>query len=160
MRKTLETICLIALAAQIWITWQALVGPEKLPDRIPFHFDAAGNPNGWGSPASLILVPAMAAGFYLLLTVIVLFPSTFNYPVEVTEENRPRLQALAQDMFAWLKAEIVCFFAWLGWGLIQAARHPGQVFAPTGVLVFLLVVFSTLGWYIVAMRRGSQAPMA
>jgi uncharacterized membrane protein len=157
MRKILETVSLIALAVQIWITWRALAGPYRLPDRIPVHFDAAGNPNGWDTPGSLILVPVMAVGFYLLLSVVARFSSAFNYPLTVTAENLPRLQALAVDVFAWLKAELVCFLAWIQWGLIQAARHPGQPFAPTPVLVYVAIAWGTVAWSIMAMRKAAKA---
>ena len=47
MRKTLEAVGLGALAVLFWDTYRALYGPDPLPDRIPTHFDIAGQPNGW-----------------------------------------------------------------------------------------------------------------
>jgi hypothetical protein len=42
--------------------------------------------------------------------VVARFPSAFNFPVGVTAENRPLLEALTLDMIAWLKMEMVCLF--------------------------------------------------
>ena len=53
MRKTLEVVGLGMLAVLYWITYAALHGPERLPDRIPTHFDISGQPNAWGSPGFL-----------------------------------------------------------------------------------------------------------
>lgn len=158
MRKLLEMISLTALGIQVAITVLALFGDQKLPDRIAIHFDAAGNPDGWSSPAMLLLLPSVAVINYLLLTVVTKFPSAFNYPVRVTVANRLRLQALALDMIAWLKAEIVCLFARMQWVTIQVARHPEQGTLPSMMPVALVVVFATVTFYIAAMFRVAKEP--
>ncbi len=157
MRKTLEAISLAALVLLVWITWRALCGPGHLSGSVPTHFDLAGRPDGWGSPAMLLLVPAVAALLYLLPTVVRRFPSAFNYPVPVTTENQPRLQALALDMIACLKAELICLFAWLQSLAIQAARHPGEgLHAPfVTIPASVVLVFATIAWHIKAMRRAA-----
>jgi uncharacterized membrane protein len=158
MRKNLEAISLAALAVQFWITYRALYGPVPLPDRIPTHFDLAGNPNGWGSPAMLLLFPVLTAGIYLLITIVARFPAAFNYPVRVTAENRPRLQALALSMIVWLKMEIVCLFAWMQWATIQTARH-AQPGLPVALMpVTLVAVFVTIVWHIAAMFKARRNP--
>lgn len=158
MRKLLEMISLTALGLQISITALALFGDQKLPDRIPIHFDNAGNPSGWGSPAMLLLLPLVAVINYLLLTVVTKFPSAFNYPVRVTVANRLRLQGLALDMIAWLKAEIVCLFARMQWVTIEVARHPQRGMPPSMMPVALVVVFATVTFYIAAMFRVAKEP--
>ena len=102
----------------------------------------------------------MALALYLLMTVVARFPSAFNYPVRVTAENRLQLEALALDMILWIKAEVVCLFAWIQWFTIEAARHshgglPGAFFP-----VYLLVLFGTVAWFIVAMRRAAHTRSA
>ncbi len=166
MRKILEAISLGAVSVSAFLAWSARYGPNRLPDRIPTHFDMAGHVNGWGSSASLPLLPLTALGIYLMITVMVAvlhrFPALFNYPVEVTDENRPRLQALALAMVAWIKAETMCLFAWIQWMTIQAARMPDGEFLPTsgysvGMLGMVALLLVTIGWFIVAMVRAGQA---
>jgi uncharacterized membrane protein len=157
MRKTLETISLADLALQAAITFSVLYGPGRLPNRIPTHFDMAGHPNGWGSPSMLLLLLLVAGILYLLMTTVARYPSVFNYPVRVTAENRPRLEELALGMIAWLKAEMLCLFAWIQWVTIQSARHPQQGIPGASAPVFIAVIFVTVGWFIVAMFRAGQA---
>jgi uncharacterized membrane protein len=162
MRKTLEAISLGALAVLAFLTWSALYGPNHLRDKIPTHFDMAGHVNGWGTSSSLVLLPVVALGVYLLLSAIVRFPAFFNYPVAVTDQNRPRLQALACDMISWIKAEMVCLFAWIQRMTIHAARMPDGGFLPTsgfmvGTLGLVALLLGTVGWFIVAMLRAAQA---
>jgi uncharacterized membrane protein len=156
MRKSLEAISLIALAVLFWITWQALNGPVPLPGRIPTHFDAAGNPNGWGPPSTLWLLPVVAAGLYLLISILAQFPRAFNYPVRLTVENQARLAALTLQMIAWLKVELVCLFAWIQWSIIESIRQGEGKLSPALVPVFLTAVFATLGWHIAAMFRAAR----
>jgi len=156
MRKSLDAIALIALALLTWITYRALYGPEPLPQRIPIHFDFAGNPNGWGSPSMLLLFPVVALAVYLLITVVAFLPAAFNYPVPVTAENRPRLQALALDMITWLKTELICLFTWIQWTIVEAARHGRNGLSPAHMPVALVAIFGTILWYFVAMRRAAR----
>jgi uncharacterized membrane protein len=157
MRKTLEFLGIIALATLFWMTWAALHGPNPLPDRVPTHFDAAGNPNAWGSPSAMVFFPAIAAGLYLLMSVVTLFPEAFHYPVRTTPANIARLQAITLGMIAWLKLELACLFAVLQWAFIQSARSgEGRLF-PMILPVSILVIFGTIGWHLVATFRAANA---
>ena len=157
MRKSLEAIALIAVALLVWITWAALSGPNRLPDRIPTHFDAAGNANGWGSPAALILLPIVAIGLYFAMSITALFPGAFHYPVRATRMSLPRLHSITLSMICWLKAELSGFFAILQWAIIRAARSgQGSLFAFLAPAL-LVVVFSTIGWHFVAIFHAAKA---
>jgi hypothetical protein len=157
MHRILEIVSLAALAALFAITALALYGPERLPGRIPTRFDALGRPEAWGSPRMLLLLPAVAAVIYLLMTWVARHPSAFNFPVRVTPRNRQRLENLALAMIAWLKAEVVCFFAWIQWSAIRAARHPGQGFSALLMPVLLAAVFATIIGHIAAMFSAARS---
>jgi hypothetical protein len=156
MRKILEALALAALVVQGLLTWRAFLGPDHLPSRVPLHFDAAGNPDGWGTPATLLFFPGIAVFIYLLFTVVTRFPSAFNYPVRVTPQNRVRLEELALGMIAWLKVELIWLFAAIQWSIVEAARRHFNV-APAGFMpIALIAVFATVGWHIAAMFRTSR----
>jgi uncharacterized membrane protein len=159
MRKNLEIVGLAALAFLCWITVCAFYGPSRLPAKIPTHFDLAGNPNAWGSPSMLWLLPVMAVVIYGLITLVSFFPSAFNYPVPVTPENRPRLQALSLQMVAWLKVELAFFFAFLQWFILAAVRSGHGHLSVWIVPLFLVLVFGTCIGYIVAMVRAAPPRM-
>ena len=161
MRKSLEVVALAALTIQIWMTWQALHGAARLPGRIPTHFDFAGNPNGWGSPPTLLIYPLVAAILYALITATAMFPAAFNYPaqVQVTAENLARLQAIALDMIAWLKAELVCLFAWIQWAAIRAAHNPQRGLPGYMAPIAIVLILGTIGWFLMAqIRAGRPSP--
>jgi uncharacterized membrane protein len=156
MRKLLEFIGLAALGGLFWLTWSALYGPNRLPDRVPTHFNAAGTPNAWGSPSGMILLPVIAGSLYLLMSVVSMFPGAFHYPVRVTAQNIARLQAVTLGMVAWLKVELACLFAALQWALIQSARSGDGHLFPMILPVFIVVVFGTIGWHLIAIIRAAS----
>jgi hypothetical protein len=156
MRKTLETIGIAALAFMFWITYSALYGADRLPDRIATHFNLRGQADGWGSPTILLLLPIIALASYAGLTIVARFPAVFNYPVRVTEENRGRLQAVALKMIAWIKVELACLFAWIEWAIVGAARE-GRFRIPAELAgVCFVATFATIGWYIVTLFRTAR----
>jgi uncharacterized membrane protein len=154
MRKTAEFLSVAALAALVLITINALYGPHPLPGQIPTHFDLLGRANGWGSPRSLLFFLLFSIAMYLLLTLVSRFPSLFNYPVKVTELNRPQLQQLALSLLSWTKAEVLVFFVWMDFAMVQAARNPDRGLSPYPLGVFGVIVFATIFGHIVAMFRA------
>ncbi|MGO9336946.1 MAG: DUF1648 domain-containing protein [Terracidiphilus sp.] len=157
MRKTLEAIGIAFLALLAWITWSALNGPNPLPQRIPTHFNAMGEPNAWGSPATLWLLPAVAAFVFLLISVVSMFPAAFNFPVRSTPMNRPRLVALTLQMMAWVKVELVSLFLYIQWSIIESVRQVHAALSPVIVPLFLVAVFVTLAAHGVAVFRAARA---
>ncbi|HET7103900.1 MAG TPA: DUF1648 domain-containing protein [Terracidiphilus sp.] len=158
MRRWLETVGLAALFIQLWMAWMAVAGPHRLPNRIPTHFDAAGNPNGWGSPTVLLFLVFVATSVYVVLTVVARFPARFNYPVRVTARTQQRVQDLTLDMLSWFKAELASLFAVLQWGMIKAARSgDGRLHVPV-VTLFIVVLLGTGAWYLVAVLRAARTP--
>ena len=157
MRKILEFVSLAALALLVGMTTAALAGAHRLPDRVPTHFDAAGQANAWGSPRALLALPIVALALYVLMTVVSRHPSVFNFPVRVTSANRSRLEGLALEMIAWLKAEVLCLFAWIQSMTIELARSGQGRLSPWFMPVTLGAVFATIVWYVAAMRRAGRA---
>jgi hypothetical protein len=155
MRKLLHILALAALAILLGITYDALYGPNHLTGRIPTHFGLDGQPNAWGEPKMLLMLPAVAAFLYLIMTVASRFPGAFNYPVRVTAQNRPRLQGIALNMIAWLTAETVSLFAALQYFIVQAVRTQHNALPPALMLIAIVLIFFTMALHIAAMRRAA-----
>lgn len=157
MRKTLEVVAFLALAILFWITYTALNGPEQLPLRIPTHFDISGQPNAWGSPQFLWLLPLVGTGLYLLMTVLgsIRF-RRYNLPVRVTEANLPFIQDQTAIMVACIKTEVLVLFAWIQWNIIEGARAGQFHLSPLMIPAFLAVIFATIGWFLATIIRGAR----
>jgi hypothetical protein len=156
--RILEALSLAALAVLVAETALALFGSAPLPARVPTHFNAVGSPDAWGSAAALWLLPAIAVTLYLLMTWVARHPAAFNYPARVTPINRQRLEGVALSMIAWLKAELLSFFALIQWTIVRAARHPDRAISPVPMPLLLALVFLTVGIHLVAIFRAGRMP--
>jgi len=149
LREACSIVALVAIVAGVWLAW------PQLPERIPTHFLAAGAPDGYGPKAAIWFLPAISIFLYLLLTVVTRFPRSFNYPVKVTDENRPRLEPLALGLLGWVKAEVLFILAWITLGTIRVALGKAAGLGPAFLFVSLGVVAVTIGWYMRGMFRAA-----
>ncbi len=82
----------------------------QLPDIIPIHFDAAGNPDSYGNKATLFLLPGIAILMFLFISYINTHPEWFNYAVQITAENAREQYSNACRMLRLLKVSIMLIF--------------------------------------------------
>lgn len=157
MRKTIEVLGLMVLGYLHWLTYSALHGTDPLPNRIPTHFDISGQPNAWGPPQTLWILPVIGLGLYVLLTALasIRFPR-YNLPVRVTQANLPYIQQKTSEMVAWIKTEMLCLFVYIQSAIIHSAGINEFRLSPAIVPVFMAAVLATVGIYLFAMIRGAR----
>lgn len=101
----------ISIAAAAWMFWDVFCMWKIMPERLPSHYNAMGQPDAYGGKSTAFALPVVAA---VLLTLMLFFrrkPQHWNFPVPVTEENRDRLYGLAYDMLHWLALAVMLIFA-------------------------------------------------
>jgi uncharacterized membrane protein len=129
---------------------------SMLPEKIPTHFNFAGEADGFGNKKDLFILAISATILYILLSILNRFPHIFNYPVEVTEHNAPKLYQLGNQMLRSLK-----FLTILAMCLVQifnvniAKNNEGSL--PNVIIfgVIGLILIST-GYFIIKMFRISN----
>jgi uncharacterized membrane protein len=120
---------------------------QFLPERIPTHYNFAGVPDAHGSKTTLLFLPLIGAGLFVMLTVVGLNPQSMNLPVKVTEENRELVYAQAVRFIHFLRLLIGVLFGYLIWGTIQvgmgnqAQLDSRILFGLLGVLGLVMVWF-------------------
>lgn len=87
-----------------------LINLKNLPETIPGHFNATGQPDGYGSRSTLFLLPMIGIFLYLLMTILEAFPHIYNFPVEITDENAPVQYLIATRLIRILKTVILVLF--------------------------------------------------
>ena len=67
----LNGLCLIILVSTILflaVTW------SKIPNKVPMHYDFAGNIDRWGSKLEILILPVITWIMYIFMTIIGKFP--------------------------------------------------------------------------------------
>jgi uncharacterized membrane protein len=147
LERTTLDLFLDGLAIASWMSGLAVVlsSWSDLPERLPMHFDMAGQPNRWGPRGELFVLPTIS--FVLLISMAVLsrFPHIYNYLVVITEQNAPRQYRLAVRLIQSLNILLQALFAVIVWIVIRASQghsHPGVWLVPVlvaGTFVLLIV---------------------
>jgi uncharacterized membrane protein len=151
LEKVLEVVGVLLLLFMVGLL---LVSWPSVPETIPTHFNAAGQPDNYGGKGSLVVVPIVALVLYALLTVVSFFPQVFNFPWRITEQNAEAQYRLARTLLTWLKVELLATMTYILWMQTQAALNhlPGLGF--WFLPVALVVIFGTIGWGIRLMYRA------
>jgi uncharacterized membrane protein len=122
---------------------------SSLPDTIPSHFNAAGQPDDYGGKGTLWMLPATGLFFFILMTIVEQFPQIYNYPVEITEENAERQYRNAVRLIRLLKTLILIIFSFLSFKTIQTAAGKSSGLGKAFLPVFLLITFGIIIIFIV-----------
>ncbi|MFJ6209060.1 DUF1648 domain-containing protein [Lysinibacillus sp. NPDC092081] len=59
----------------------------KLPEKIPGHFNGAGEVNRWGSKIEILILPFIGIFLWILLGLLEKAPHMHNYPARLNESN-------------------------------------------------------------------------
>lgn len=144
-QKAIEFITVIILLGTLIyliLSW------GKLPDKIPAHYNPAGVVDRWGSKNEILTIPIMSIALYILLTIVSFFPSIWNVPVKITEENRWFVYYNLKTMLILIKLEIIILFSYITYCNIKV-QSLGGWFLP----IELIMIFGTLTYYLIKVTR-------
>lgn len=137
-----------ALAIAGWMSGLCVVLASwpDLPERLPMHFDLAGDPNRWGPRGELFVLPTIGLVLLVGMNILSRVPHVYNYLVVITEENAPRQYRLAVRLIQSLNILLQSLFAVIAWIVIRASQglsHPGVWLVPALVAAtfVLLIVY-------------------
>lgn len=147
---------LIALLLVLYSFFLIRTKIPRLPARIPTHFNAAGQANGWGSPESLwhlLLAQILTCGLPLLIPALarsrpgMVHLGTRNLS-DFTPAQRERIMPLLSDMVGSMSVLLGCLFCVLVRETIHAALSAHPYFSPGWVGVFLAGMAALLFYYL------------
>jgi uncharacterized membrane protein len=144
------------LALAGWMSGLAaiLFTSRLLPDRLPVHFDLAGNPDRWGTRLELFVPSGISLVLFIGLVLLTRIPHTYSYIVEITPKNAPRQYGLAVRLLRSLNVLMQWLFAAITWTIIRAAQ--GSI--SPGVWLIPILVAGTFVLLIVYLVKASSDP--
>lgn len=140
---------LLALAFLVLLIALPFIYLQSLPERIPIHFNGAGQPDGYGNRSSIWILPVTGIFLYLLLSVISAFPHIYNFPVKITNDNAEVQYRIATRLIRVLKVLILLLFCFLSFQTIRTAAGKAAGLGKSFLPVFLLLTFGVIVFYIV-----------
>lgn len=138
-------VVLIGMYAYLILRW------NYLPDRIPGHYNFAGEVDRWGDKGELVFLPVVTTFLYLLLTVVTFFPSAWNIPVKITDSNRDKVYGTVKNMLILMKIEIMMIFFYILQNSVNA-----RAISPYFLPVFLIVIFGTIAFFLTKTIRAGK----
>ena len=140
----LAPVIYAALLLFVAVRWRSL------PERIPTHYDFAGNVTGWGSRWMLAAMPAMGLLVDIAMAVSLRFPQSWNTGVKITVRNRVRVVRVIRDLIADLRISIALMMCVLTlWITLRPETVPGWVLT---VITLPLILIPILRYFIRILR--------
>jgi uncharacterized membrane protein len=148
-RTTIDWVTeFVAFIFLILLIAMPLIYYNKLPEAITVHFNAAGQPDGYGSRSTLWILPVTSLFLYLLFTILEAFPHIYNYPVEITPDNAFKQYRLATRLMRILKTVILMIFSFLSYKTIRTATGEAAGLGKAFLPIFLLLTFGVIIIYV------------
>lgn len=150
LQNAMDRIALVALVG--FLTYFLIYWPG-LPERVPVHFNGAGQPDSYGHKATLLILPLITVAMYFLMTIINKRPYTFNYPVKITEANAERQYTLARNMISGLNAALIVAFFYMAWRTGMLLQGEADGLGPMFLPIFLGITLAPIVIYMVLAFR-------
>lgn len=129
---------------------------ELLPETIPTHFNAAGEPDSYGRKATLLILPALGTILFISMTVLNRFPHRFNYPTTITPENALRQYTIATSMIRYLKLAIVVVFLMIVVGTIRTVSGNASGLGAWFLPLFMGMIFLPIGCFLIISLQNTK----
>lgn len=152
MRKEIIYLIMTIVGALLLLgsTILMIVMWPQVPDRVPTHFNFAGEADAYGGKGALIGLCVLAWVMFIGLTILMKFPNTWNIPVKVTAENRARLYGITKGMLEVTKFLVVLLMVVLLVGITIAAQIPKFLMMALVAAILLAII---IGMYLLFKNR-------
>lgn len=141
----MDLLCILCLfCIFIWIiaVW------KDIPNKIPVHYDLAGNINRYGNKIQILYLPIISSVLYLMTEVLEKKPHTWNVGVKVTEKNQTQVYQTLLYMIGTLKWLVVFGFSYMTiYSILGTPLAVGFIFG------YLIMIFGSLAFWLVKLYK-------
>ncbi|MCR5466370.1 MAG: DUF1648 domain-containing protein [Lachnospiraceae bacterium] len=132
--KAVAFLCCAATAVIVAVRW------NKLPDKIPTHFELNGEPNGYSGKEMLIVLLVVMVAISGLMYLSEMFPKLWNLPVKITDANREFVYRTAKYFMEVETIIIITLLAGPIIAIVFSKTYPGWIiFIQLGVFTVAFV---------------------
>lgn len=140
--EILGLIMLIGTPLYLLIRW------SSIPDKLPMHYNFAGEIDRWGGKGEILFLVVMIWILYLMISLVEHFPSIWNTGVQVTSENRARVYRTLKYMVKTLKLVMTLIFTFLIFNTVAGTPLP-RWFTPA----YLILIIGDFAFWLIRLYR-------
>ncbi|HAC16186.1 MAG TPA: hypothetical protein DCE78_09635 [Bacteroidetes bacterium] len=151
--KLIEIISWITLIF-VWVT--IVMNYSALPDTIPVHFGASGEPYSYGNKATIIILGFVMTFVFGMMSLLNRVPHIFNYPVKITPENARYQYTLATKLIRYINLSVVFLITFIIIMTMKIAHGEADGLGVWSLVTFMLIVFGPIANYFYKSFRASK----
>ena len=140
--EILGLIMLIGTPLYLLIRW------SSIPDKLPMHYNFAGEIDRWGGKGEILFLVVMIWILYLMISLVEHFPSIWNTGVQVTSENRARVYRTLKYIVKTLKLVMTLIFTFLIFNTVAGTPLP-RWFTPA----YLILIIGNFAFWLIRLYR-------
>jgi len=146
-----------------WVGWIAAILPfvlifyyfKDLPNQIPIHFNAVGEPDDYGSKNMIYGIAAVGLAVYGVLFYLNKHPQLLNTPIKIHEENANIQFYLLQKMTRHIATICALGISYITYKTIMIGLGKAQELNSTVLILFLIaLVLPILVYFIMARKHA------
>lgn len=120
--EVIDTIIEFTSITIIILMWcYSVFNFTELPDTIATHFNAVGEPDGYGSKHTIWIIPSITTILYIALFMLNKFPHLHNYMVNITEENAFKNYRFSTRLLRVVNFLCVLLMAYITYMIVESA---------------------------------------
>jgi uncharacterized membrane protein len=123
-------------------------------DPVPMHYNFNGEVDTYGSKSSMLILLFIDVICYVGIALLSKYPEVYNYCVEINEENREKQFLMAQTFMKAINAEITVIFFYIQLHTLIGITTGRQNLSVGFMPLFLIILFGTIGFYILKSRKS------
>ena len=140
------SILLMLLACCIIIVFY-----KDIHGQVPLHYNIYGEADVYSRKWTIFIVPILMIITYIALSILQRKPHIFNYPIQVTDENRDKLYEIGVEMVVVFKLLVTLMFSVLSTSNILNAVNKNGYISVWPIISIILVWFVVFIYYIYKM---------
>ncbi|KIL49065.1 DUF1648 domain-containing protein [Jeotgalibacillus campisalis] len=145
LEKGLNAVGILAfMAMAVYLVLNA----SMLPDQIPTHFNAAGEPDDWSSIGFILLLPAIGVVLWIGLTILERYPHVYNY-IRLNEDNVEFQYRNARMMINVIKNLILILFSYLTWQTVRVGLNETDGLGEGFIYLFNGLLFGATLFFVI-----------
>jgi uncharacterized membrane protein len=144
----------VALASLLFSLGFTIYQYQSIPTTIPTHFNTSGHADEFGGKESFLVLSAVGALVYAMLTLINLVPYRRRYMVRITQQNAMQQYTMAMRLSRTLKITLVWMFWYISFSTLRVSKGLSDGLGTWFLPVVLSAIFIPLIIYFIAAQRN------